>query len=60
MSINYLGELMTNLILIGLLLIAIKYTFVMYKALRSHLRRERIWKHIPLSMRIKYDYRSVK
>jgi hypothetical protein len=51
---------MTNLILIGLLLIAIKYTFVLYKVLRSHLKRERIWKHIPLSMRIKYDYRSVK
>jgi hypothetical protein len=51
---------MLNLILIGLLFILIKYAFVLYKTLRSHLKRERIWKHIPLSMRIKYEYRSVK
>ena len=51
---------MLNLILIGLLLIAIKYTFVLYKTLRSHLRRERIWRHIPASMRLNYDQRNVK
>lgn len=51
---------MLNLILIGLLFIVIKYTLDLYKIISAHLRRERIWKHIPLSMRIKYDYRSVK
>ena len=48
---------MLNLILIGLLLIAIKHTFDAYIAYR---RRLRIWRHIPASMRLNYDQRNVK
>ena len=48
---------MLNLILIGLLLIAIKYIFVAYI---NHRRRLRIWRHIPASMRLNYDQRNVK
>ena len=48
---------MENLILIGLLLITIKYIFVAYIAYR---RRLRIWRHIPASMRLNYDQRNVK
>lgn len=48
---------MENLILIGLLLIGIKYLFVAYMAYR---RRLRIWRHIPASMRLNYDRRNVK
>jgi len=51
---------MLNLILIGLLFIVIKYTFDLYKIIASYRRRERIWKHIPSSMRVQYNYRSVK
>jgi len=48
---------MLNLILIGLLLIAIKHTFDAYI---RHRRRHRIWRHIPASMRLNYDQRNVK
>jgi len=48
---------MLNLILIGLLLIAIKHTFDAYI---RHRRRLRIWRHIPASMRLNYDQRNVK
>jgi hypothetical protein len=51
---------MTNIILTGIALIAIKYLFDLYKIIKAHLRRERIWKNVPVTMRINYDQRNVK
>ena len=48
---------MLNAIIFGLILIPIKYTFDAYM---SHRRRVRIWRHIPMSMRLHYDQRNVK
>ena len=48
---------MEILIFFGLILIPIKYTFDAYM---SHRRRVRIWRHIPMSMRLHYDQRNVK
>jgi len=48
---------METLIFFGLILIPIKYIFDAYMA---HRRKIRIWRHIPMSMRLNYDQRNVK
>lgn len=48
---------METLIFLGLVFIPIKYIFDAYMA---HRRRIRIWRHIPMSMRLHYDQRNVK
>lgn len=50
-------KIMLNLLLIVILLIPAKYILDLYMA---HRRRLRIWRHIPLSMRLNYNQRDVK